>query len=118
MIRFTFFGHKIVHFLEVLSKQPFHNICNGTRVNFAHYFDPTWAQFKSFQVLLGVWKVSFAWMQVTLGYEVATTISQTMDLLETNNTQSLANSLHEFLEYQKCLQPFNEADNEHKDLLR
>jgi hypothetical protein len=41
-----------------------------------------------------------------------------MDLLEVNDTQSLANSLHEFLEYQKCLQQFNEAKNEHKDLLK
>jgi hypothetical protein len=41
-----------------------------------------------------------------------------MDLLEAGNTQSLANSLHEFLEYQKCLQQFNEVENEHKDLLR
>jgi hypothetical protein len=39
-----------------------------------------------------------------------------MDLLEGTNTQSLANSLHEFLKYQKCLQWFNEAENEHKDL--
>ncbi len=30
----------------------------------------------------------------------------------------MANSLHEFLEYQKCLQRFNEAENEQKDLLR
>jgi hypothetical protein len=43
-------------------------------------------------------------MQAKHGNEVATTISQTMDLLEASNTQSLVNSLHEFLEYQKCLQ--------------
>jgi hypothetical protein len=30
----------------------------------------------------------------------------------------LANSLHEFLEYQKGLQWFNELENEHKDLLK
>jgi len=41
-----------------------------------------------------------------------------MDLLGASNTQSLANFLHEFLEYQKCLQWFNEAKNEHKDLSR
>jgi hypothetical protein len=40
-----------------------------------------------------------------------------MDLLEANDIQSLANSLHEFLEYQKHLQRFNEVENEHKDLL-
>jgi hypothetical protein len=33
-------------------------------------------------------------------------------------TQSLANSLHDFLEYQKHLQQFNEAENGHKDLLK
>ncbi len=38
-------------------------------------------------------------MQLKHGDEVATTISQTMDFLEVGNTQSLANSLHEFLEY-------------------
>jgi hypothetical protein len=43
---------------------------------------------------------------------------QTMDLLEANDTQSLANSLHEFLEYKKCIQWLNEAENEHKDLLK
>jgi len=57
-------------------------------------------------------------MQVKHGDDVATIISQTMDLLEASNTQSLANSLHEFLEYQKCLQWFNEVENEHKNLLR
>jgi hypothetical protein len=41
-----------------------------------------------------------------------------MDILEVGNTQSLANSLHEFPEYKKCLQWFNEAENKHKDLLR
>jgi len=41
-----------------------------------------------------------------------------MDLWEVGNTQSLVNSLHEFLEYQKHLQWFNEAENKHKDLLR
>jgi hypothetical protein len=50
--------------------------------------------------------------------KVITTISQIMDLLEVGDTQSLANSLHEFLEYQKCLQRFNEVENEHKDLLK
>jgi len=30
----------------------------------------------------------------------------------------LANSLHEFLEYQKRLQRFNEAKNKHMDLLK
>ncbi len=48
-------------------------------------------------------------MQVKHGDEVVTIISQTMDLLEVGDTQSLANSLHEFLEYQKHLQWFNEA---------
>jgi hypothetical protein len=57
-------------------------------------------------------------MQAKHGDEVAIIISQTMDLLEASNTQSLANSLHEFLEYQKCLQRFNEVENEHEDLLR
>jgi hypothetical protein len=41
-----------------------------------------------------------------------------MDLLEIGNTQSLANSVHEFLEFQKCLEQFNEVENKHKDLLR
>jgi hypothetical protein len=41
-----------------------------------------------------------------------------MDLLKASDTQSLANSLHEFLEYEKCLQQFNEAKNKHKDLLK
>jgi hypothetical protein len=57
-------------------------------------------------------------MQAKPGDEVGIIVSQTMDLLEANNTQSLANSLHKFLEYQKCLQWFNKAENEHKDLLR
>jgi len=57
-------------------------------------------------------------MQAKHGDDVTTTVSQTMDLLEVDDTQSLANSLHEFLEYQKCLQWFNEAEIEHKDLLR
>jgi hypothetical protein len=57
-------------------------------------------------------------MQAKHEDEVASTIFQTMDLLEASNTQSLANSLHEFLEYQKCLQRFNEVENKHKDLLR
>jgi hypothetical protein len=47
-----------------------------------------------------------------------TTITQTMDLLVVGNTQSLAKSLHEFLEYQKCIQQFNEVENKHKDLLK
>jgi len=38
--------------------------------------------------------------------------------MEAGDTQSLANSLHEFLEYQKYLQWYNEAKNKHKDLLR
>jgi hypothetical protein len=42
-------------------------------------------------------------MQVKHGDEVAIIVSQTMDLLKANNTQSLANSLNEDLEYQKCL---------------
>jgi hypothetical protein len=54
-------------------------------------------------------------MQAKYGDEVIITISQTMDLLEAGNTRSLANSLHEFLEYKKCLQWLNEAENEHKD---
>ncbi len=57
-------------------------------------------------------------MHVKHGYEVATIDSQTMDLLEAGNTQSLANSMPEFLEYQKCLQWFNEAEDKHKHLLR
>jgi hypothetical protein len=36
-------------------------------------------------------------MQAKYGDEVIITISQRMDLLEAGNTQSLANSLHEFL---------------------
>jgi hypothetical protein len=36
-------------------------------------------------------------MQVKHGDEVVATVSQTMDLLEASDTQSLANSLHEFL---------------------
>jgi hypothetical protein len=54
-------------------------------------------------------------MQVKHGDEVAVIVSQTMDLLEASNTQSLTNSLNEFLEYQKC---YSEAENEHKDLLK
>jgi hypothetical protein len=42
-------------------------------------------------------------MQVKHGDEVVTIISQTMDLLEVGDTQSLANSFHKFLEYQKHL---------------
>jgi hypothetical protein len=57
-------------------------------------------------------------MQAKHGDEVAPTIFQTMDLLEVGDTRSLANSLHEFLEYQKRLQWFNEVENEHKDLLK
>jgi len=41
-----------------------------------------------------------------------------MDLLEAGDTQSLADSLHELLEYHKCLQWFNETKNDHMDLLR
>jgi hypothetical protein len=57
-------------------------------------------------------------MQAKHGDEVATTVSQPMDLMEAGDTKSLANSLHEFMEYQKCLQQFNEVENKHKDLLR
>jgi hypothetical protein len=57
-------------------------------------------------------------MQAKHGDEVTATVSQTMDLLKASNTQSLANSLLKFLEYQKCLQQFNDMENEHKDLLR
>jgi hypothetical protein len=57
-------------------------------------------------------------MQAKYGDDIIVTISQTMDLLEAGDTRSLANSLHEFLEYQKFLQWFNEAKNEYKDLLR
>jgi len=57
-------------------------------------------------------------MQAKHGDEVIAIASQTMDLLEAGNTQSLGNSLHEFLEYKKRLQWFNEVDNKHKDLLR
>ncbi len=57
-------------------------------------------------------------MQIKHGNEVAAKVTQTMDLLEVGNTQSLAKSLHEFLEYKKCLQRFNEVENEHKDLLK
>ncbi len=42
-------------------------------------------------------------MQAKHGDEVVI-VSQTMDFLEASNTQSLANSLHEFLEYKKCLE--------------
>ncbi len=41
-----------------------------------------------------------------------------MDLLKASDIQSLANSLHEFLEYQKCLQRFNEAENELKGFIK
>jgi hypothetical protein len=57
-------------------------------------------------------------MQGKHGDEVAAIVSQTMDLLKAGSTQSLANFLHEFLEYKKCLQQFNDVENEHKDLLR
>ncbi len=57
-------------------------------------------------------------MPIKHGNEVAATVTQTMDLLEVGNTQSLAKSLHEFLEYQKCIQQFNEVENKHKDLLK
>jgi len=38
-------------------------------------------------------------MQTKHGYEVVTTVSQIMDLLEVGDKQSFANSLHEFLEH-------------------
>jgi hypothetical protein len=57
-------------------------------------------------------------IQTKHGYEVVIIISQTMDILEASNTQSLANSLHEFMEYHKCLQWFNETENDHKDFLK
>jgi hypothetical protein len=41
-------------------------------------------------------------MQAKHGDEVVPIISQTMDLLEVGDTQSLANSLHEFLEYKNA----------------
>jgi hypothetical protein len=53
-------------------------------------------------------------MQAKHGDENVVIISQTMDLLEAGDTQSLANSLHEFLEFHKCLQWFNETKNNHK----
>ncbi len=43
-------------------------------------------------------------MKAKHGDEVDVTISLIMDLMEARNTQSLANSLHEFLEYEKRLQ--------------
>ncbi len=57
-------------------------------------------------------------MQAKHGDEVAASISQIVDLLQVVDKQSLANSLHEFLVYQKCLQQFNEGENEHKDNLK
>jgi len=43
-------------------------------------------------------------MQLKQGDEVATSVSQTIDVLKVVDTQSLANSLHEFLKYHKCLE--------------
>jgi len=57
-------------------------------------------------------------MQTKHGDEVVVIVSQTMDLLEANDTQSLANSLHDFLENQNCLKQFDKMDNKHKDLLK
>jgi hypothetical protein len=57
-------------------------------------------------------------MQAKHGDEVVVIVSQKMDLLKVGDTQSLANSLHEFLEYHKFLQWFNEKENNHKDLLK
>jgi hypothetical protein len=39
-----------------------------------------------------------------LGDDIVVLIFQTMDLLEASNTKSLANSLHEFLNYHKHLE--------------
>jgi hypothetical protein len=57
-------------------------------------------------------------MYAKYGDEVIVSISQTMDLLEIGDTQSLANSLYEFIEYQECLKQFNDAKYKHKDLLK
>jgi hypothetical protein len=57
-------------------------------------------------------------MQAKRGDEVVVSVSQTMNLLAIGDTYSLANSLHEFLEYQKWLQWFNEVENKHNDNLR
>ncbi len=57
-------------------------------------------------------------MQVKHGVDIVVSVSQTMDLLKVSNIQSLANFFHEFLDYQKHLQQFCEAKNEHKDNLK
>jgi len=46
----------------------------------------------------------FGVIQTKVAKEVNVTIFQTMDLLEVDETQVLAKSLHEFLDYQKHLQ--------------
>ncbi len=57
-------------------------------------------------------------MHFKQGDEVVILVSQTIDVLKVVDTQSLANSLHEFLKYHKWLKKFNETKNEHKDNLR
>jgi hypothetical protein len=57
----------------------------------------------------------FGVIQIKVAKEVSVTISQTMDLLEAGETQALVKSLHEFLDYQKHLQCFIQAENEHKE---
>jgi hypothetical protein len=49
--------------------------------------------------------------------KVGVTISQTMDLLEANETQVLAKLFPKFLDYKKHLQWFMQAKNEHKEHL-
>jgi len=55
------------------------------------------------------------WTQVV--EEVGDAIFQIMELFEASETQGLAKSFHEFLDYQKHLQWFTLAKNEHKEHL-
>jgi hypothetical protein len=60
----------------------------------------------------------FGVIQTKVAEEVRASVSQTMDLLEAGETQALAKSFHEFLNYQKRFQQFIQAENEHKEHLR
>jgi hypothetical protein len=40
-----------------------------------------------------------------------------MDFLEACETQALAKSFHEFMDYKKCLQQLTKVKNEHKEHL-
>ncbi len=57
-------------------------------------------------------------IQAKVAKEVSVSISQTMDLLEASETQALAKSFHEFLDYHKRFQRFTQAENEHKEHLQ